>query len=763
MSIIINVFLSILMMALTLVSIYIPGIVLAHLIIPEKDKKQYFWILAPFLGISISILVLQSLVYLDIPLSISVFPYFLIAIISAGYIFFKHRNDIPEIPRTLFLLSLVVLSIQGAGFFVLGANNYIGYGWGDQYNYVTLGQFLMDKPFSMELNEIGNEPYLVTPLYFKNDRIGQSVLNGFVGVLGQVNAKTAYGPVSLLSPFLTFLAAWMISCRIINGKWKQYGAALAASLIPGFAMIHLMGFFCHSLAIPFLLLWPLIIENALETKGWRNIVIGILVLSAVHAIYADFSLIFIILALSAWVWHLLQKGNIIQSSQSIFLILAGGILVNVGYIEKSIFAIVRGVAPNALQSIYPYAYKVEGLGYLWFGYSGPLLGSKWLIFGVNFVSVLLTLLAFAGLINNFRKQKNIFSLLILILAIFPLGIISQLEPIQFQYQFFKMLRTVSPLLVIGLWSVMTDFWSDNSKDDSVNNTNKKSSYKAVQLLPVFILICLLLSSILATSYLASLSIGSIGKNRSNVMMVNTQELLETYSYLESEKDKDFIVSASNSNQLGWIAYHGRNNRIFFFKNEIGGFQLDTSPETFSFDNQSKFPSTISSETFSFNDPSKFPSSAKKIIVGEQYPKIIPLSSNEDLMAMIHIHSIESPGYTIKDFNLMGEEMSLLIYSQAKLEMNITLNFDVSPDALDPIKQHIIELNVEKGKSQEPVRIEFENKKTISTPYIISPGLNIIKFQTIFPEQTKSISPNGPSEFLVNISKMKIIVENNSLR
>jgi len=743
MSIINNAILSILMMALTLVAIYIPGIVLAHLIIPKKDKKQYFWVLAPFLGISISILVLQSLVYLDIPLSISVFPYFLIAIISAGYIFFKHRNDIPKLPRTLFLFSLVVLLIQGTGFWIMGANSYIGYGWTDQYHYVTIAQFLMDKPFSMELNEIGNVPSLVPAIMQKNDRIGQSVLNGFVAVLGQVNAKTAYGPVSLLSPFLTFLAAWMISCRIISGKWKQYGAALAASLIPGFTMIHLVGFFSQSLAVPFLLLWPLIIENAIGTIERKNIAIGILVLSAVHAIYSEFSLLFIILALSAWVWHSLQKGKIIQSSQSIFLILAGGLLINVGYIEKSIAVMMRGVTPNALLFIYPYAFNVEGLGYLWFGYSGPLLGSKWLIFAVNFVSVLLTLLAFTGLINNFRKQKNTFSLLILILAIFPIVIISQSDP--FPYQFFKMLRTVSPLLMIGLWSVMIDFWNDNSKDDSVNNTPIKSPYKAVQLLPLFILICILLSSMLATGGLAAISIENIGKNiRSNVTLFNTNELLDTYSYLEGEKDKDFIISVNNPFQLGWIAYHGRNNRIFILKNQLGGFLLDK----------------ISNETFSFNDPLKFPSSAKKIIVGEEYPKIIPLSSSENLTAMIQ--SMDSSEYApidFKNFNLMGKEMSLLIYSQTKMEQNITLYFDVSPDPHDPIDQHIIELNMEKGKSQEPIRIDFKNKKTISVPFIILPGLNIIKFHTIFPEQTKSIFPNVPGEFLVNISQMKILVDN----
>ena len=742
MSIINNIFISILMMALTLVFIYIPGIVLAHLIIPKKDKNKYFWIIAPFLGISISILVLQSLVYLDLPLSISVFPYFLITIISAGYIFFNHRHDIPRLPQTLYLLSLVVLLIHGTGFWVVGANNYIGHGWTDQYTYVTVAQFLMDKPFSTGYEDVGNEPYLVGAIVWKIDRIGLPVLNGFVAVLGNVNAKTAYGSVSLLSPFLTFLVVWVISCRVISGKREQYVAALAASLIQGFAMIHLGNFFSHAVAVPFLLLWPLIIENAIQSNEKRNIVVGIVLLSGVYAIYAEFLPILIILALSALFWHFLQKGNIIQSSKAIFLILTGGFLVNFGYIGNSISVMSRGITMNSgWNTIYPYANKVDGLGYLWFGYSGPLLGSKWIIFAVNFVSVLLTLLAFIGLINIFRKQKNIFSLLILILAIFPIIIISQSEP--FYYQFFKMLRTVSPLLVIGLWSIMTDFWADDSKDVSVNSTHIDALHKAVRLFPTFILISLLLSSIIVTGYLAALSIPSIGKNRSGVMLVNTKELFDTYSYLEGEKNKDFIISVSHPLQLGWIAYHGRNNRIYFFNNRFGGHNLDE----------------LTTVKFSFNDPSKFPSSAKKIIIGEEYPKITPASLRENLMAVVQNRE-RPPGYgPISDFNLMGNELELLIYSKSELEKNITLNFDASPDMRDPINQHIIELNVEKGKSQEPIRIVFENKKTISIPLIVSPGLNIIKLRRIFLENCTFNNPNVSSGFLVNISQMNIIGEN----
>lgn len=729
------------MMALTLVVIHIPGIVLAHLIIPKNDKDKYFWIIAPFLGISITILVLQSLVYLDIPLRISVFPYFLVAVICAGYIFFKHRNDIPKIPRTLYLFSLAVLLIHGIGFLGMGANNYIGHGWTDQYTYVTVAQFLMDKPFSTGYEDVGNEPYLVGAIVWKIDRIGLPVLNGLVAVLGNVNAKTAYGSVSLLSPFLTFLVVWLISCRVIRGKWEQYGAALSASLIQGFAMIHLGNFFSHSVAVPFLLLWPLVIENAIQTDEKKNIIMGIILLSGVYAIYAEFLPILIILALSALFWNILQKGKVIQSSIAIFLILAGGFLVNFGYIVNSISVMARGITMNpGWNTIYPYASKVEGLGYLWFGYSGPLLGSKWIIFAVNFVSILLTLLAFVGLINIFRKQKNILSLSILILAIFPVIIISQPEP--FYYQFFKMLRTVVPLLVIGLWSILTDFWTDEPKGVSVNTTHIDALHKTVRLFPSFVLISLLLSSVVLTGYLAALSIPSIGKNRSGVMLVSTEELLDTYSYLEGERNKDFIISVSHPLQLGWIAYHGRNNRLYFFNNRFGGHNLDE----------------LTTVKFSFNDPSKFPSSAKKIIIGEEYPKITPASLSENLMAVVQNRE-RPPGYNaLSDFNLMGKELELLIYSKSELEKNITLNFDADPDLHDTVNQHIIELNVEKGRFQEPIRIELENKKNVSVPLSISPGLSVIKLRRILPENCTLNNPDVSSEFLVNISQMEIIGE-----
>ncbi len=87
-----------------------------------------------------------------------------------------------------------------------------------------------------------------------------------------------------------------------------------------------------------------------------------------------------------------------------------------------------------------------------------------------------------------------------------------------------------------------------------------------------------------------------------------------------------------------------------------------------------------------------------------------------------------------------------------------LLFDADPDMRDPVNEHIIELNVEKGKSQEPIKIEFESKKIISVPLVISPGLSIIKLRRIFPENCTLNNPDVSSEFLVNISQMKIIGE-----
>ncbi|WFN36782.1 hypothetical protein L1994_11700 [Methanomicrobium antiquum] len=727
---------SILMLIFTIVIIFISGFLLSLLLIPKHYQEDYFWILMPFLGIPFVIILLQTIIYLNVPLSLSVYPYFFI-ILAGTYVYYKrNKPQIPKIPTLLFILAIVVLATNGIGYFVLGSSNYLGYGWIDQHNYVGISQFLMDKSFSTSLDDIGDTPYLVDAILKKDDRIGQSVLQGYVAVLSFQNAKTAYGAISLLSPLLTFFVIWIYSRRLIKDEWAQYGAAISAACIPGFALIHLQDFLSQALAVPFLLISPLIIYLALKEKDWRFVTIGILILASIHSIYTEFTLLFIALAICGMIWYILQKNAIIPSISVITLIITGGLLINIGYIGRSIAIMTRGNdMPNVLQAIFPFAETIEGLGYLWFGYSGSLLESSFLIFVINIFAALLTIAGYTGIINAMRRDKNVMCILLFIILLFPLALLSQSEP--YPYQFYKMLMTVSPILMLGVWMLLSEFW-EYSKDD-VNCHIKDQLHPIIYKIPKIVLICLLISSVIITGYLASFSI--TGGYRSAVEIDNAKEMIDIYNYLEQTKNQDFILSISHPYPLAWAAYHGRNDRIYFINNVIGDVPLER----------------VYPNTFLFNNISEFPQNAKKLTLGSEYPQLSG-DIDDSLIALID-NPQGMEGTEGSEYNWLGKEMRINLYWQGDQEQNITLSYLSDPGLGYPdSNKRIVKVSMIKGKSQQDLIIETNGTETVSIPLVIKPGLNIVDFKTIYPENTSVIIPGDPREFFVRISQMKIVGE-----
>ncbi|MBP2134450.1 hypothetical protein J2128_002416 [Methanomicrobium sp. W14] len=728
---------SIIMLFLTLLIIFLSGLAISWILIPEKYKNSYFWILIPFLGISCSILILQTFIYLNIPLSISVFPFFILILIGT-YIYYKQNNPkTPKIPKKLFILALIVILSNGIGYFALGPSNYLGYGWIDQYNYVATSQFLIDSPFSTSLDQVGEIPYLAEAIIKKDDRIGQSVLEGYVAVLSFQNAKTAYGAISLLSPLLVFFVIWIYSRRLIKDEWAQYGAAISAACIPGFALIHLQDFFSQALAVPFLLIFPLIIYFSLKEKDWHFIAIGIIIFAGSHSIYSEFTPLLIILAFFGMIWYILQTKEILSSLLVFFSIVLGGLVINVGYIFRSFSALTRGNIPNILQSIFPFSETVEGLGYLWFGYSGPLLTYSTLIFIVNFSALLLSIVAYTGIINLMRKQKDVITILLFTISLFPLVLLSQAEP--YPYQFYKMLMAVSPLLMFGVWVLLSGFWE--KEEDDTNTQIKDFLHPYIYKIPKIALICLLISSVVISGCLASSSI--TGGYRSAVETDNTKEMIELYNYLENTQDQDIILSISHPYPLAWAAYHGRNDRIFFINSVMGDVPLEK----------------VYSKKFPFNNISLFPENATKITFGGEYPQMSPKKTKENLIAFI-----ENPqgmeGTEGSEFNWLGKEMEIYLYWQGSKEQNINLSYLSIPGIGYPeTNKRIVNISVVEGKSQTEKTIETDGTETVSIPLIIQPGLNVIKFKTRYPENASVIIPEDPRDFLVHISQMKITGEN----
>lgn len=731
-----NFFISIILIGICLVAIAIPGILLAIFLVDKKSTNSHFWALVPFLGISLSILVLQTLVYLNIPLSCSVFPFFILIVIVIFLIYRTGKVSFPAFPKKLFVFALLALFISGTGYFLVGANDYTGDGYIDQFNYVAITQFLMDKPINTNFADIQQTPYLVTALLKKDDRLGQSILQGYVAILSGVNAKTAYGAISLLSPFLVFISSFLLCQRVIPLTKYQYGASLTAAIIPGLAMVHLENFLSQSLAIPLLLLWPLIIESILEEGNWKNILIGILIFSAIYSIYPDFTIILILLSILGLIWHCATKKEWTPSVKRITILLIGGLFLNVGYIQKSIGSMNRPLVPHLLENIYPFSFKIEGLRYLWFGDLG-FFSDKIFIFVVfNFAAISLTILAYVGIFNNFREKKNIISIILLGFVIFPLIILAfgDLYP----YQYYKMVLSISPVLMIGVWLTITTFWIDKPKDSSQISSPNNFPYAVFTKLPVIFLALLLIFTVIGTVYTSSNTFFGGGRSINGVS--NSKEMIETYKFLESQKNQNFIISSVSVHPaypLAWASYHGRNNHIYFFDNNIGDIPL----------------SGVYAEKFSFNDPNEFPVNLKKIVVGSNYPTIIPNDLNQNLTISIEI---PTEGNSSSNFNWLGKEMTISMYSMLSENTNITLSFDAYPGPGNPDRKRIINV----FNTEQPNNIlgtqTFDSEKLILIPLTLKPGVNQIKVQTIYPETTTILMSYESGGLLVHIDNMTIV-------
>lgn len=727
-----NIFYSIVFLIICILAIYISGFILSVVLIHEKYHSKFFWLLMPFLGISIIILMLQNLVYFDIPLIFSSIPFFLIMCIGSFTLFFITKRPLfPKFSKIIIIFTLIVIIINGFGYFIVGPSNYTGYGWIDQFNYVATSQFLIDKPISMNFDQVNNTPYLVEAIIKKNDRIGQSILHGFLAVLTFSNAKTVYGALTLISPLLTFFSLILLVPYFITNKKFQYGAAISGACIPGFASIHLQCFLSQALATPFLLITPIIINYALKEKDWRFIIIGILFFASINSIYPEFTLLFIILILCGGLWHVVQTKEMRPTVFVTATIIIIGFLINIGFIERSTRILMRGSTPNILPHIFPYAETVEGLTHLWYGYVGPAITSPKIIFLMNLSALLFSMGAFFGVFNSVKKCKSMVNFLLLIILIFPLIVLCQPEP--YPYTYFKLLMTVSPVLMLGIWVLINDIIEENhiQRDFSDNHIFHRLLHETPKLLLIFLLI----SSIIATGFLTTFSIN--GGHTSLVSYIHSNELNNAYNLLENSKEQNYILSVSHPVTLAWLTYHARNNNAFFINQVMGDVPFNKT----------------SSDIFSFNNITQFPHNAIKV-PQEGYPIITPIELNNKLVALI-----ENPqgmeGSKGNEFNWLGKRMNITMYWMGENEENVLLSYLSIPGFGYPDDKRIINHSVIEGKVQKPLIIETSGEKTVQVPFIIQPGLNVLALKNEYPEKATEFFPGDNREFITKISHMEI--------
>lgn len=170
------------------------------------------WCLVPLVGLSVIILVLQNLVYLNVPLRYSVGWFWVAGGIMWGILLLRKREltwiFLKSFPGKLFLVAVFVYSVHSLGLFLLGARYYVGRAWIDQFNYTMTAHYLMNfRVHYHNLHDVIEHPFLFSALSKTSSRIGEVIYQGFVALSGDFDAKIAFEAAILVFPPLV---AWVI-------------------------------------------------------------------------------------------------------------------------------------------------------------------------------------------------------------------------------------------------------------------------------------------------------------------------------------------------------------------------------------------------------------------------------------------------------------------------------------------------------------------------------------------------------------------------
>ena len=320
-------------------------------------------------GFCFHALLLQSFVYLGVPLQGTAWPAFLVGLAGLAFGLRQWRKDGGRGPtgeaKLYVLVFLGGFAGQAPGLFTLGPERYFGSAQYDQANYVVLAEFLRSEPFATREENIGNRPWLLRALEAKSGRITQSVVLGAVATVDGTDAQMAYGTVSLFFVALAGVAtaAWLREAGLPRGAagW----AGLGAVLTPALTRINLDGFFSQNVT---LFVFPAL-AGMLVRRGeldWGRKVCAALLLAFLIGSYTEvapfgIALVVALVLVAGRPWR--------RRIFDLAFIVAGALALNPGYLgEVGSFLILQGgtmlTNPEALAALFPESGTWAGWGRL---------------------------------------------------------------------------------------------------------------------------------------------------------------------------------------------------------------------------------------------------------------------------------------------------------------------------------------------------------------------------------------------------------------
>lgn len=330
------------------------------------------WIWLLLAGVAAPFFILQPLVYAGLPLRLTAWPIFGVALTAACF-------GVPAVVRTLrsdrqvrsdagwcAALFVATLAIQSTSLITLGPSRYHGAGHYDQATYVVTAEFLVSEPYETTREEVGYRPWLLRALEMKPGRITGIVALGTVAVITGADSQQAYGAVNVFFIALLTLAVWGLGLACGLPRWSAVGAALLAGLAPAVTRIHLEGFFSQATS---LFVFPALVGvlAGAGTSRWLRIVCAGILLAFLIGTYSEltpFGVMFVC------VLHAVARAPWRSRVWDLMLILAMSLIVNGGYTVRLVDYLLNQVSaaqnPANLAALFPDSGTWAGWGRFFF-------------------------------------------------------------------------------------------------------------------------------------------------------------------------------------------------------------------------------------------------------------------------------------------------------------------------------------------------------------------------------------------------------------
>ena len=200
-----------------------------------KALDENAWLQVPFVGIAVTVLVLQFQLYLNVPINQGVIALWALTVLAGCWCLWKGqvRASLRAVPWLPCAACAAVLAVQGYGVAKVGPNDYVGRSWSDQFNYTAEAEFFRGGGFDLDYQHLGQRAWLVRVVSLRNHRIGQSVLHAYHGVITRMDTRSQFMPTILLSCPLIVLAVYAAARRLGLRPWPSTLAGLFGGLAPG--------------------------------------------------------------------------------------------------------------------------------------------------------------------------------------------------------------------------------------------------------------------------------------------------------------------------------------------------------------------------------------------------------------------------------------------------------------------------------------------------------------------------------------------------